>query len=116
MDPSWSETGDRYLLKLFRDYVFHQVDENNDPVLNLAHVVSCLNKVGAEGRRDTRWWQGQLRMGACCYLARRSLQLDTGHPEKILLTSRDGQSCLIVSYRDLKHCVETTFKELQRRK
>ncbi|KNC74692.1 hypothetical protein SARC_12767, partial [Sphaeroforma arctica JP610] len=24
MDPSWSETGDRYLLKLFRDYVFHQ--------------------------------------------------------------------------------------------
>ncbi len=25
MDPSWSETGDRYLLKLFRDFVFHQV-------------------------------------------------------------------------------------------
>ena len=45
MDPAWSETGDRYLLKLFRDYVFHQVDENNDPVVNLAHVVSCLNKV-----------------------------------------------------------------------
>jgi hypothetical protein len=22
---SWSETGDRYLLKLFRDFVFHQV-------------------------------------------------------------------------------------------
>ena len=47
MDPAWSETGDRYLLKLFRDYVFHQVDENNDPVVNLAHVVSCLNKVPA---------------------------------------------------------------------
>lgn len=25
MDTSWSETGDRYLLKLFRDHVFHQV-------------------------------------------------------------------------------------------
>lgn len=25
MDPKWSETGDRYLLKLFRDFVFHQV-------------------------------------------------------------------------------------------
>jgi PAB-dependent poly(A)-specific ribonuclease subunit 3 len=25
MDPAWSETGDRYLLKLFRDFVFHQV-------------------------------------------------------------------------------------------
>jgi PAB-dependent poly(A)-specific ribonuclease subunit 3 len=25
-DPSWSETGDRYLLKLLRDYIFHQVN------------------------------------------------------------------------------------------
>jgi len=25
MDTAWSETGDRYILKLFRDYVFHQV-------------------------------------------------------------------------------------------
>jgi hypothetical protein len=24
-DPSWAETGDCYLLKLFRDFVFHQV-------------------------------------------------------------------------------------------
>lgn len=24
-DRTWAETGDRYLLKLFRDYVFHQV-------------------------------------------------------------------------------------------
>jgi len=45
MDTQWAETGDRYLLKLFRDYVFHQVDDNGDPVLNLAHVVINLNKV-----------------------------------------------------------------------
>lgn len=37
--------GDRYLLKLFRDYVFHQVDENGRPVLDFGHVVECLNKV-----------------------------------------------------------------------
>jgi hypothetical protein len=30
---TWSETGDRYLLKLFRDYVFHQV---RDLVMRLA--------------------------------------------------------------------------------
>jgi len=24
-DPGWAETGDCYLLKLFRDFVFHQV-------------------------------------------------------------------------------------------
>ena len=26
MDQAWAETGDRYMLKLFRDYIFHQVD------------------------------------------------------------------------------------------
>lgn len=45
MDPSWSETGDRYMLKLFRDYVFHQVDENGLPWMDMAHIVQCLNKV-----------------------------------------------------------------------
>jgi PAB-dependent poly(A)-specific ribonuclease subunit 3 len=66
MDPSWSETGDRYLLKLFRDYVFHQTYEDSTPVIDYAHMVECLNK------------------------------LDAGVPEKIVLMSRDEQSLLIV--------------------
>jgi PAB-dependent poly(A)-specific ribonuclease subunit 3 len=45
MSASWSETGDRYLLKLYRDYVFHQVYEDGSPVLDFAHVVESLNKV-----------------------------------------------------------------------
>ncbi len=45
MDPSWSETGDRYILKLFRDYVFHQVYEDGSPALDFGHVVDSLNKV-----------------------------------------------------------------------
>ena len=45
MDTSWSETGDRYLLKLFRDYVFHQTDERGRPWIDMAHIVACLNKV-----------------------------------------------------------------------
>lgn len=44
-DPRWSETGDRYIVKLFRDYVFHQVDEAGNPVVNISHVLTCLNKV-----------------------------------------------------------------------
>ena len=44
-DPRWSETGDRYIIKLFRDYVFHQIDENGNPIVNLSHVLTCLNKV-----------------------------------------------------------------------
>ena len=29
MDQAWAETGDRYMLKLFRDYIFHQVKTQN---------------------------------------------------------------------------------------
>jgi len=45
VDPRWSETGDRYLLKLFRDYVFHQVYDDGNPAVDLGHVVDTLNKV-----------------------------------------------------------------------
>lgn len=48
MDPSWSETGDRYILKLFRDYLFHQVDESGAPWIDLAHVIQCVNKVSED--------------------------------------------------------------------
>lgn len=47
MDATWSETGDRYLLKLFRDYVFHQVTEDGRPWLDMGHIVQCLNKLDA---------------------------------------------------------------------
>ena len=45
LDPSWSETGDRYMLKLYRDYLFHQVDENGAPWIDMSHIVQSLNKV-----------------------------------------------------------------------
>ncbi|KAF2749573.1 hypothetical protein M011DRAFT_457016 [Sporormia fimetaria CBS 119925] len=79
---SWSETGERYFLKLFRDYVFHQVDANGNPVINLAHVLDCLNK------------------------------LDAGSEEKIALISRDEQNVIIVSYREIKRATEAAFQEL----
>lgn len=44
LEPRWSETGDRYIIKLFRDYVFHQVDEHGNPLVNMSHVLTCLNK------------------------------------------------------------------------
>ncbi|XP_067107718.1 PAN2-PAN3 deadenylation complex subunit PAN3 [Osmerus mordax] len=82
-DPTWSETGDRYLLKLFRDHLFHQVTEAGSPWIDLSHIVSCLNK------------------------------LDAGVPEKISLVSRDEKSVLVVTYSDLKRCFDSTFQELQ---
>ncbi|CAN0231539.1 unnamed protein product, partial [Phaeothamnion confervicola] len=47
MDPAWAETGDRYVLKLFRDYCFHQVDEEGKPVLDFGHIIHTLNKLDA---------------------------------------------------------------------
>lgn len=47
MDGTWSETGDRYMLKLFRDYLFHTVTEDGLPWLDHAHIVQCLNKLDA---------------------------------------------------------------------
>ncbi|XP_046853485.1 PAN2-PAN3 deadenylation complex subunit Pan3-like [Xenia sp. Carnegie-2017] len=82
MDPSWSETGDRYLVKLFRDHLFHQVTETGEPWLDMSHIITSLNK------------------------------LDSGSHEKICLISRDEQSVLVVSYRDLKACFEGAFNEL----
>lgn len=83
-DRQWSETGDRYLLKLFRDYVFHQVDAQNRPMIDLGHVVSCLNK------------------------------LDAGVDERLMLVSRDEQNCLVVSFRELKRAAENAFQDLLR--
>jgi PAB-dependent poly(A)-specific ribonuclease subunit 3 len=80
----WAETGERYYLKLFRDFVFHQVDTNGHPVTDLAHVVECLNK------------------------------LDAGTDEKIALISRDEQNVLIVSYREVKRGLESAFQDLIR--
>lgn len=33
------------MLKLFRDYVFHQVTEDGRPWLEMSHIVQCLNKL-----------------------------------------------------------------------
>ena len=45
MNQAWSETGDRYILKLFRDYVFHAVGFEGEPIVDVAHIIQCLNKV-----------------------------------------------------------------------
>lgn len=78
-DRNWSESGDRYFIKLFRDYVFHSVDEHGLPVVDMAHVLSCLNK------------------------------LDAGVEEKIMLVSRDEQNCFIVSYKEVTTPIQSNM-------
>ena len=82
VDRQWSETGERFPIKLFRDYVFHQVDAQGNPVLDLGHVLGCLNK------------------------------LDAGVEEKIVLTSRDDQICIVVTYKEMKRAIESAWQDL----
>ena len=82
----WSEHGsNRLYVKLFRDFVFHQVDSQGQPVLDLAHVLACLNK------------------------------LDAGTDERIMLTTRDEETKLIVTYKEIKSAVTGCYEELVRR-
>lgn len=83
-DPAWSENGSRYLLKLFRDYAFHQVDKDGNPVLDLGHMIRCMNK------------------------------LDSGTEEQVCLTSRDEQTSFLVTYRELRKQLNAAFGDLQK--
>ena len=81
-DPRWTDTGDRYLLKLLKSYVFYRADESGQAWTDLAHVVSTLNK------------------------------LDAGTAEKVCLVSSDEKNIMIVSYKDLKQALSRAFDEL----
>jgi PAB-dependent poly(A)-specific ribonuclease subunit 3 len=80
---SWnSETGERYYVKLFRDYVFHAVDAQGRPNADLTHILGCLSR------------------------------LDAGSTEQIQLTNRDGDTVFIVSYKEVKRSLESAFNEV----
>ncbi|KAM0524878.1 hypothetical protein ACHAPE_000983 [Trichoderma viride] len=81
-DRAWSDCGERYMLKLFRDYLFHQVDGNGNPVLDMGHVLRTLNR------------------------------LDVGTDENIRLTSRDEQTSIIVSFKDVKKQLLAAFGDV----
>ena len=49
---------------------------------------------------------GTSLLSLICNLA---TQLDAGTEEKIMLVARDEQSCLVVSYKDIKQCIESAF-------
>ncbi|AET40376.1 PAN-complex poly(A)-binding subunit PAN3 Ecym_5640 [Eremothecium cymbalariae DBVPG len=82
VDINWSESGDKFPIILFYDYVFHQVDENGKSIMDLTHVLRCLNK------------------------------LDTGVSEKIILVTPDEMNCIVISYKELKDSIDSTFRSM----
>ncbi|CUS24916.1 LAQU0S21e01332g1_1 [Lachancea quebecensis] len=82
IDINWSESGEKFPIILFYDYVFHQADESGKPVMDLTHVLRCLNK------------------------------LDAGIGEKLMLVTPDEMNCFITSYKELKDLIDSTFRAL----
>lgn len=75
--------GDRYLLQLFRDWLF--------------------NAPSADGARRADWGHAYEALA----------KLDAGVPERILLLSQDEASMLVASYADIKRCVEQAYAQME---
>ena len=95
MNPAWSDTGERYLLKLFRNFVFHQVaraSAGGARARARARRARCasastralpLAQVDADGRPRRRLWPR----------ARRSTSSTSASLPRTVLTSADPQTC-----------------------
>ena len=81
-DNQWSSQGSRAILPLFRDYVFHSEDAQGNPVVDMGHVITCLNK------------------------------LDVGVDEKLTLTTRDEHNIIVVSYKELRAMLDRAWADL----
>lgn len=76
--------GSIYVIKLFRDFVFQMRDAYGKPVVDLSRVLVNLNK------------------------------LDVGVDEKILLISSEEDSCMLVSYKEVKDIIDLSFRAVFR--
>lgn len=77
-------SGSLLVINLFRDFVFQTCNEFGKPVADLSKVLTNLNK------------------------------LDAGVDEKVLLISREEDSCIIVSYKEVKDIIDLTFRAIFR--
>lgn len=76
--------GNAFVLRQFRDFVFHTRDESGKPAVDLSRILVNLNK------------------------------LDVGVDEKILLVSSEEDTCMIVSYKEVKDILELSFRAVFR--
>lgn len=82
--PDKEDNGSMFVIKLFREFVFQSHDEFGKPVGDLSKVLVNLNK------------------------------LDVGTDEKLLLISSEEDSCIIVSYKEVKDILDLTFRAVFR--
>lgn len=80
-DPN--DSGDRYVLRLFHQYVFHQVDDNGRARLDWGHIYHCLNK------------------------------LDSGSDEIIQMVGAEHDLLIVASFEDIKALLEAAFRDIE---
>ena len=81
-DWRWSQSSERHIVMLFRDYLFFQTDEFGRPVIDPGHVADALAKT------------------------------DVGSTEAIMLLDRDASSVLVLSFLDIQRCIESSVKHI----
>ncbi|KAJ2906022.1 pab-dependent poly -specific ribonuclease subunit pan3 [Zalerion maritima] len=79
------ETESVYVSRLFKDYVFHQVDSTGAPLVDLGHMMECLNKV------------------------------DVGTDDQVCLTATDDQTVFVVTFAEIRKHIQAAFNEVIRR-
>lgn len=90
-DEAWSETGERYPIKMFQDYLFHDGDgEYQDVEIG-----------GGEQARQVR--RGVDDLG---HILRTLNKLDAGIDEQIMLVSRDEQTYVVMSYKEVSSWIK----------
>lgn len=105
----------------FNDRVFEpcvandQVFEQCDSMTGCVSMTGCLSRVFQMTGSNTQSFKHTARCfndQVLCLNEHGCTQIDAGTPENIALHSRDEQSVLVVSYSDLKTCLEKTFSEV----
>lgn len=100
------------MLKLFRDYLFHTVTESGQPWLDHAHIIQCLNKLDSGTMEKVNERHNIYMLIARDYMRIGVSRNFTNFLIQVQLMSRDEQSILIVTYAELKHCLEQAFSDI----
>jgi len=103
-DGSLGPTGGKLLLPLFRDLVFNSVHSGaGGGSSSLTVARASASSAGLVPNLDWGHVLHQLSL------------LDSGAPEKTLLTSPQGDTMLLTSYAQIKHALQQAYDELQGR-
>jgi PAB-dependent poly(A)-specific ribonuclease subunit 3 len=111
----WAQSGDCYVLSLFRDYGTLSCLPFRRLVTG-SLVTSVLSLTKTLRRRSLQVFHqadgGGYPIMDLGHVITALNKLDAADPEKIVLASRDGISVMVVSFGDVARCLESAFHEL----